>query len=197
MPYRLITLPAENGLPETVMVRISDAAVAEWLLERADLKRHGYPDRPHDVDSPTLRAWLPRPGEYDHPYFAGRSAVLGDAESIWPVYTAIWHAPDRATTKVLVSALGDGAIVSRVIIEHPSGERPVDKVKKYPPDADADTIWREIETVVMAIDAAPLGWSPGDPLVTHYDDYLRLDAEVEAAEAEARAAGLLAPGWVN
>lgn len=197
MPYRPISIPSANGLPETFWVRVSDAAVAEWLLERADLKRHGCPDRPPDVDSPTLRAWLPRPGEQGHQYLAGRSPARPAAESIWPVYTATWHAPDRATTKVLVSALGDGAILSRVLIEHPSGRRPVDKVKVYPPDADPDTVWREIETVVMAIDAAPLGWGPGDPLVTDYDDYLRLDAEVEAAEVEARAAGLLAPGWVN
>jgi hypothetical protein len=197
VPYRPISLPSDNGLPETVLVRISDAAVAEWLADRADLKRHGYPDRPPDVDSPTLRAWLPRPAEYDHPYFAGRAALLKGTVSIWPVYTAIWHAPDRATTKVLVSAFGDGAILSRVVVEHASGKRPIDKAKRYPPDAHPDVIWREIETVVMAIDAAPLGWSPGDPLVTDYLDYVALDDEVQAVEAEARAAGLLAPEWVH
>ncbi len=197
MPYRPISLPSENGLPETFVVRVSDAAIAGWLLERTDLKRHGYPDRPPDVDSPTLRAWLPRPGEQDHPYFAGRSPARPAGESIWPIYTAVWHAPDRATTKVLISAAGDGAIVSRVLVEHPSGERPVDGVKVYPPDADPNAVWREIEIVITAIDAAPLGWGPEDPLVTDYADYLHLDAEVETAEAEARAAGLLAPEWVH
>ena len=197
MPYRTFRVLSHDGQPETFVVRVDDRAVIEWLAERAELRRRGYPDRPPDVDSPTLRAWLPRPGEYDHPYFAGRSAVLKGTESIWPIYTAIWHAPDRATTKVLVSALGDGAIASRVVIEHASGERPIDKVKRYPPDADADVIWREIEAIVMAIDAAPLGWSPGDPLVTDYLDYVALDDEVQAVEAEARAAGLLAPEWVQ
>lgn len=124
MPYRPVSLLADNGLPETFWVRVSDAAVAEWLHERADLQRDGYPDRPPDVDSPTLRAWLPRPGEYDHPYFAGRSAVLKGTQSIWPVYTVVWHAPDRTTTKILVSGTGDGGFTSRVLIEHRSGERP-------------------------------------------------------------------------
>ena len=119
------------------------------------------------------------------------------AESIWPVYTAVWHAHDRATTKVLVSAAGDGAIVSRVLIEHQSGSHPVDKVKVYPPEADPDVIWREIEAVIVAIDAAPLGWCPEDPLVTDYLDFVALDDEVQAVEAEARAAGLLAPEWVH
>jgi hypothetical protein len=197
MPYRPISLPSENGLPETFVVRVSDAAIAGWLLERADLKRHGYPDRPPDVDSPSLRAWLPRPGELDHPHFAGRSRVLSGAESIWPIFTAIWHAPDRATTKVLVSALGDGAIASRVVVEHPSGQRTIDKMKRYPPDADPETIWREIETIVISIDAARLGWGPDDPMVTTYLDFAALDDEVQAVEAEARAAGLLAPEWVH
>jgi len=35
MPYRLVTLPSANGsYPETVWVRISDAAIAAWLTER-------------------------------------------------------------------------------------------------------------------------------------------------------------------
>jgi len=197
MPYRPISLLAENGLPENVMVRISDAAVAEWITERADLKRHGYPDRPPDVDSPTLRAWLPRPSEQGLLYFANRSRVRPMADSIWPIYTALWHAPERATTKVLVSGTGDGGIRSRVVVEHSTGERPVDKVKVYPPDADPDTVWREVETIVMAIDAARLGWGPDDPMVTTYLDFVALDDEVQAAEAEARAAGLLAPEWLH
>jgi hypothetical protein len=196
MPYRRISIPVENGQRETVWVRIDDRAVADWVRERDRLRADAYPDRPPDVDTPTLRAWLPRPGEHDHPYFAGRSPTRQMAESIWPVYTAVWHAHDRATTKVLVSAAGDGAIVSRVLIEHPSGKRPVDKIKVYPPDADPAEVWGEIEVLIMAIDAAPLGWGPEDPLVTDYLDYLRLDAEVEAAEREARAAGLMA-SWLH
>ena len=42
-----------------------------------------------------------------------------------------------------------------------------------------------------------MGWQPRDPMVTTYLDFVALDAEVETAEAEARAAGLLAPEWLH
>jgi hypothetical protein len=197
VPYRSVTLSAGSSQPETFSVRVPDMAVEAWLAERQRLRAQGYPDRPPDVDTLTLRAWLPRPGEHDHPYFAGRATPRPMAESIWPIYTALWHAPERATTKVLVSGTGDGGIRSRVVVEHSTGERPVDKVKVYPPDADPDTVWREVETIVMAIDAARLGWGPDDPMVTTYLDFVALDDEVQAAEAEARAAGLLAPEWLH
>jgi hypothetical protein len=197
VPYRSVTLSAGSSQPETFSVRVPDMAVEAWLAERQRLRAQGYPDRPPDVDTLTLRAWLPRPGEHDHPYFAGRATPRPMAESIWPIYTALWHAPERATTKVLVSGTGDGGIRSRVVVEHSTGERPVDKVKVYPPDADPDTVWREVETIVMAIDAARLGWGPDDPMVTTYLDFVALDDEVQEVEAEARAAGLLAPEWVH
>src|ERR1035437_1996837 len=138
MPYRTFRVLSRDGQPETFVLGVDNRAVTEWLAERAELRRRGYPDRPPDIDTPTLRAWLPRRGEQGLLYFANRLLAKPAAESIWPVYTAIWHAPDRATTKVLVSGTGDGGIVSRVVIEHRSGRRPIDKVKVYPPDADPD-----------------------------------------------------------
>jgi len=54
-----------------------------------------------------------------------------------------------------------------------------------------------VETIVAAINEAPMGWQPRDPMVTAYLDFVALDAEVETAEAEARAAGLLAPQWLH
>jgi len=199
MPYRPISLPSESGLPETFLVRVSDGAVAEWSRERAGLKRRGYPDRPPDVDTATLRAWLPRLGESTLPYFRdlpARSAGTGDA-LVFPVFTATWHRPDGGTTKVLLHGSGDGSFTSRVVIVDPSGSTAVDKTHRLGPDVDPDRVWQEIETIVRAINEAPMGWEPRDPMVTTYADFLVLDDEVETAEAEARAAGLLAPEWVH
>ena len=199
MPYRPISLPSENGLPETVWVRVSDAAVAGWLPERAGLRQRGYPDRPPDVDTATLRAWLPRLGELALPYFRGnlaRSAGTGDA-LVFPVFTATWHRPTGVTTKVLVTGMGDGSFLSRVVIVEPSGDCPVDKAHRLGPDINPDAVWAEVETIVRAINEAPMGWGPNDPLVTTYPDFLVLDDEVDAAEADARAAGLLAPEWLH
>ena len=197
MPYRRTSLTSQDGSTETFWVRITDAAVKEWLGERHRLRVLGFPDRPPDVDNASLRAWVPRLGEQNLPYFGGHSPARPRAESVWPIYTAVWHAPSGETTKVLVSAAGDGAIVSRVVVEHPSGQRPVDKTKVYPPDADPDTVWCEVEAIVMTIDAAPMDWGPDDPLACDYLDYLALGDEVETAEAEARTAGLLAVEMVH
>lgn len=199
MPYRTVQLLSRDGQCETFRVRVSDRAVAEWLLERAVLRHRGYPDRPPDVDTLTLRAWLPRVGEVTLPYFRDlptRSAGIGDAPT-FPVFTATWHRPNGVTTKVLVTGFGDGSFLSRVVIVNAAGDCPVDKAHRLGPDVDPNTVWAEIETIVAAVNEAPMGWQPRDPMVTTYADFLALDTEVETAEAEARAAGLLAPEWVN
>jgi len=199
MPYRPISLPSENGLPETVMVRVDDRAIDEWLLERAGLRHRGYPDRPPDVDTTTLRAWLPRLGEGTLPYFRdlpARSAGTGDALA-FPVFTATWHRPSGTTSKVLVTGFGDGTFMSRVVIVNASGDCPVDKAHRLGPDISPDAVWAEVETIVAAVNEAPMGWQPWDPMVTTYLDFAALDEETEVAEAEARAAGLLAPEWVH
>ena len=193
MPYRPISLLAENGLSETFWVRVSDAAVAEWLPERDVLRRRGFPDRPPDVDTPTLRAWLPRLGEQTLPYFRdlpARSAGARDALA-FPVFTATWHRPSGVTTKVILTGLGDGSFLNRVLIVDASGASPVDKAHRLGPNVDPEVIWQEVETIIRAVNEAPMGWEPRDPMVTTYADFLVLDAETEAAEADARAAGLL------
>lgn len=193
VPYRALLLRSPEGTAETHHVRVSDAAVVEWLRERDQLRAAGYPDRPPDVDTTTMRAWLPRLGEQGLPYFRDRAdypSVPSDAMR-FPVYTAVWHAPGGLTTKVLVTGRGDGGFLSRVVVVHASGDCPVDKVHRLDPDADPDTVWAEVEAIVRAINEAPMGWGPDDPLVTTYPDFLTLDVEVETAEADARAAGLL------
>jgi hypothetical protein len=199
MPYRPITLPSKNGHRETVVVRVSDAAVAEWLPERAHLRHRGYPDRPPDIDTPTLRAWVPRLGEQGLPYFRDRSGRSTGPEDalVFPVFTATWHQPSGVITKVLVTGMGDGSFLSRVLIVEPSGDCPVDKAHRLGPDIDPEAIWTEVATIIAFINESPMGWGPDDPLITDYLDFLALDQEVEAAEADARAAGLLAPELVH
>ena len=199
MPYRPISLPSENGLPETFRVRVSEAAIAEWLRERAGLKHRGYPDRPPDIDTAALRAWLPRLGEGTLPYFRdlpARSAGTGDALA-FPVFSATWHRPSGTTTKVLVTGFGDGSFMSRVVIVNAAGDSPVDKAHRLGPEVSPDALWAEVERIVAFINEAPMGWQPRDPMVTTYADFLDLDEEVEVAEADAREAGLLAPEWVH
>jgi hypothetical protein len=199
MSYRSVSLPSTSGTTETFWVRVDDRAIAERLPERAGLKHRGYPDRPPDIDTPTLQAWLPRLGEQTLPYFRGRlarSARPGGTQ-MFMVFTATWHRPNGVITKVLVTGMGDGSFLSRVVIVEPSGETPVDKAHRLGPDIDPDAVWAEVETIVRAINEAPMDWGPEDPMVTTYVDFAALNDEIETAEAEARAAGLLAPEWVH
>jgi hypothetical protein len=193
MPYRTFQLLSQDGQREAFWVRVSDGAVAEWLTERAGLKHRGHPDRPPDVDTATLRAWLPRLGEGTLAYFRdlpARSAVTGDA-LIFPVPTMTWHRPSSTTTKVLITGFGDGSFMSRVVIVDESGNCPVDKAHRLGPEISPDAVWGEVERIVALINEAPMGWQPRDPIVTTYPDFLVLDDEMEAAERDARAAGLL------
>jgi len=54
-----------DGRPIPVM--ISDAAIAEWLEVRGQNRTEGYLDRPPDIDTAAVRAWLPHPGDPARP----------------------------------------------------------------------------------------------------------------------------------
>jgi hypothetical protein len=195
MPYRPFFLATRSG-PEPFWVRVPDEAVIEWLAERAHLRARGYPDRPPDVDTPALRAWLPRLGEGALPYFQRDALPDVAQEALFGVFSATWHSAGGSTTKVLVTGGPDGAFVSRVVITAASGKATVDKAHLFPASDDPDQVWRDIETVLAVINAGP-GWEPGDPRVTTYEDYVTLDAELIEAKADAVAAGLLASELVH
>jgi hypothetical protein len=65
----------------------------------------------------------------------------------------------------------------------------IDKGHLYPPSDDPDDVWDAVTRIVGFIDAADL-WDD-TALVTDYLDFVALDAEIEAAEADAVAAGLM------
>ncbi len=190
MPYRPFLLATPSG-PEPFWVRVPDEAVTDWVVERDRLRDGGYPDRPPDVDTPALRAWLPRLGEGALPYFQ-RDALPDIAQEVlFGVFSATWHRAGGSTTKVVVTGGPDGAFVSRVVITAASGKATVDKAHVFPASDDPDQVWREIETVVMFISIGP-GWEQDDPRVATYEDFVALDVELAAAKADAVAAGLLA-----
>ena len=191
MPYRPISVRTPGARVETFLTRVTDAALAEWLVERSRLRRLGYPDRPPDIDARTVRLWLARPGEERLAYFAAARARL--PATSFPVYSVTWHRGDAEGAKVLVTGFADGSFLSRVVLEGVAGEPRIEKARRYPPEMDPADVWQQVETIVAVTDHAPGGWERGDRLVTDYVDLQALDAEIALAEAEARAAGLLAP----
>lgn len=181
--------------PEKLWVRIPDTAVAEWLRERQRLRRSGYPDRPPDVDTPTLRVWLARPGEEALRYFRESRGTASAVAGGFPAYTAVWHQGETLGAKVIVTGVQDGSFRSRVIIDGPNSERRVDKARLYGPKEDAEAVWQQVETIVAFIDRSHPLWEAGDPQVTDYADFVALEDELAAAEA--RAAGLLLDGRLH
>jgi hypothetical protein len=53
MPYRDFILPDGSK----VRTRVSDEATLSWYKDRDELRSKGYPDRPPDSDTDTMRAW--------------------------------------------------------------------------------------------------------------------------------------------
>ena len=188
MSYRKVRI-INGHKSETLWSRVSDEATMAWLAERHYLRKKGYPDRPPDVDTPTVRLWLARPSEEDLPYFRRQvyEAPLGGS---FPVYTITWHAPDGSGAKYLLTGLLDGSFVGRLILEDEAATSTIDKGHLYPPGDDPDDVWDAVTRIVGFIDAAGL-WEDV-ALVTDYGDFLALEAEVEAARADALAAGLTA-----
>lgn len=195
MAYRRIDIIGLDGKPETLWCRVSEEVFLSWLGERAYLKAHGYPDRPPDVDTATIRAWLPHQGEESLSYF--RAGSGGDAPStgVFSVYTASWHAPPSHGAKVIITGLPDGALLSRVIIEGPDDGDRIDKAHQYPATTAPEVVWGEVETIITFINEARMGWD--EPLVTDYPDFEALDVALAVARTEARAAGITAKRGVD
>jgi hypothetical protein len=187
VPYRRVRL-INGDKTEVLWSRVSDEATIAWLAERHYLRKKGYPDRPPDVDTKTVRLWLARPSEEDLPYFR-RLAYQAPPGGSFPVYTITWHAAGGSGAKFLVSGLADGSFVGRLVLEDEVGTMTIDKGHLYPPSDDPDDVWDAVTRIVGFIDAADL-WDD-TALVTDYLDFVALDAEIEAAEADAVAAGLM------
>ena len=152
MPYRQVRV-ITGDKTETVWSRVSDAATMAWLAERPYLRKKGYPDRPPDVDTATVRLWLARPSEERLPYFRrlAHEAPLGGS---FPVFTVTWHAPDGSGAKFLLSGLLDGSFVGRLILEDEAGNMTIDKGHHYPPEDDPDDVWDAVTRIVGFVDAA-------------------------------------------
>ena len=112
----------------TIPIFITDDALAEWEEHRRLLALNGYPDRPPDIDTPTLRSWILHPGEpgYEKDRLPNPSVVREPYESLSVAL------PRMPGLKILVDQNADKQIFIRTRIQESDGswldlgpERPI------------------------------------------------------------------------
>lgn len=172
-----------DGRP--IPICISDEAVREWeAVRELNQRTSGYPDRPPDVDTPTVRAWVIHPGEtgYQAPVEDGGSASYNDAEADWstPYETLVFVRPGSLSVKFLSGTRDDepGFIITKVRFEQKGGGFTDYATYRMPPDQ-----WEEMKR--FATDACVK--QGGKVLYTGPNDFAEmLDSypEIEKAIAE-------------
>lgn len=185
----MIITSTETGEVEEFLTRISPRGVAEWLVERDALRVEGKPDRPPDVDTDTLRTWLPWPGEENLPCFATQRK-LGSGRPFSAVYSLSWHSPERRAW-LGVHSFDDAEGGYEVAFSSTDKRRYPDIAKAYSAATPESTIWDEVEELVAAVCAAT-DWI-GSPKVTTYLDAQWFVSEIALAEAEIAAGFLSMP----
>lgn len=175
MTYRQVVIGDEHW-----SVRISDASVEQWLGIREQLRMAGYPDRPPDVDTPTIRAWVERPGEETLPYFSQRREQ--EAAGYFPVITMAWHA-GGLMVNLYVTGFADGSFNLDAYQTH-NGAQLAHVGVQAEPEGDLDEFWDRAEELMAEVDSK--GWLPDEPAVTWPWDFEAIEAELELATADAK-----------
>jgi hypothetical protein len=178
VPYRDRVVKID-GRMEHFSVRVTDAAFAEWLGSRNRLRQQGFPDRPPDVDTPTIRAWVERPGEGGLPYFEQQREQ--EASGVFAILTMAWHAGDFMV-KLYVTGFRDGSIHVDAFQSH-QGIEIAHVGHQHGTEEDPDVVWADVEALIEMTDAK--GWVEGEPRVTWLSDFQAIDDELELARAEA------------
>lgn len=197
---RMVVMNPETNEARIFNVRISDEGFADWLMNRDRLVEQGFPDRPPDVDTPTLRFWVQHPGEEKLPYFADapkRQSYLDPNLIDYPVYIAHWHALDVAVRIALyvndhgpwrIEMHASGAGVNTI----PFAKMPISWQVAGEDAAGGRRarvrtgggFWADFERVMALINGSR-DWGAGEPYVTTYVDFVEAEAEIMLAEADA------------
>jgi hypothetical protein len=168
----------ETGEVEEFAVRIGPNGLRDWLMDREKLAATGHPDRPPDVDTPTLRAWLPHPGEEELPYFQRTGAPI----DMLPEVALSLQADAVAVSWLMVSTEGGGYHVEVRLLDH---GLPVDAYSRDYADGEEAALHAELEELVRTMPDGVV------PRLSVLSDYLLAIAEYRLAEAE------LERGFIN
>jgi len=198
MPYgKVVIQNAETGEVEEFLARISPQGVIDWLADRSSLRAAGHPDRPPDVDTETMRTWLPWPGEEDLPYFQRRREIEAEHMGGRPfttVYAVAWHAIGLHAAFNLLAFIDEEGGYTAVLGSSDSDALP-NVVKPYGRDEPDEVVWEEAEALVIEV-TNTREWD--EVRVTTTLDVDWFDSETTLAEAEiARGFQSLPEGPVN
>jgi hypothetical protein len=180
MPFHRVVVSRPDGTTEEFSARISVRGVDEWLAERDNLRLAGYPDRPPDVDTVTMRMWACRPGEEDLPYFTQERERV--ASGVFPVLTLWWVSETGIDTRVAVSGWPDGGFSTDVMLLQPDGMLPIIH-KDYQPDDDPNKVWDDIENLIGRVEEQG-GWNEDCPRTTWLWDFEEAAFALEVARVE-------------
>lgn len=183
MPYRRVQVDGPDG-GEAFSIRITDEGFESWLQARASLRERGTPDRPPDIDTETLRVWVPHPGEEELPYF--RDQREKEDQGIDPILTMVWR-QGPTSVRLFVTGFADGTIQLDAYQIH-AGAQLAHVGREHPPTDDPNEVWADVEGLIELIDSK--GW-PRPPDITDYDDFKAMDVMRELAKAE------VAIGFIN
>ncbi len=169
MPYRYVDI----GNGETVVARVSDEAIEEWLGVREANKVLGYPDRPPDVDTETFRTWTL------HPIEEGYTEVDESRASSGIIYTIAIPVLGGLVAKGLISYLKDGRYRFRLALRSETGITVFDD-ESYTDDWDEEYYEDFLEkfSTVFITD------NPVEPMITTYFDYDEIESLMETVRQE-------------
>jgi hypothetical protein len=167
MPYQEIQIGRE-----VFISRIPPSAVYEWLNIRERNRVIGYPDRPPDVDTPLLRAWVSHPNEINEHTIKAASKWSKQFQ----IYTFCADISE-AEVKLLVSyEILTKQYLFRRIIRANDGTTIGDKSYPVPEEDIEEAFDRELEGLSV--------FAGDHPYITTYFDYEELESEVTLAEKE-------------
>lgn len=174
MPYRLVYI----GNDETVLARVPNEVVAEWLEVREANKGIGYPDRPPDIDTPEFRTWISHPGEKGWEERAKHNHTT-NAATDFPVFTAA-QGLFGMVAKLLISYESKRGYVFRLKAHiEQTGETIFDQ-ESVSREWDEDKYERMLELfskLFMDIADTPV-------MISTYFDFISMESEVELAYKE-------------
>lgn len=179
MGYRRVQVDGPDGIEE-FSIRISDQGFNQWVAARDSLRPTGVPDRPPDVDTDTVRVWVPHPGEEELPYFIRQREQ--EAAGIEPILTMVWRA-GPLSVRLFVTGFADGVIQLDCYQQH-DGAQLAHVGEEHPADQDPNEVWEAIESLIITVDGKE-GW-PKLPEVTDYQDFTEMEASRELARAEVK-----------